>query len=109
SSGILYVGDTFSVKEKLLVPVTDPGAIIVFEVETAHPLEIEAVFERDFQLEWPAGLGGTYVNWDPALKAFYFGEEQKKYAALLGSPTALAASVEYQTNYSESRENSLRL
>src|SRR5581483_11327487 len=59
SSTIIYAGDTFSVKETLFVPVHESGAVITFEVETVHPLEIEAVFDRDFQLEWPAALGGT--------------------------------------------------
>jgi glycogen debranching enzyme len=109
SSTIIYAGDTFSVKETLFVPVHDPGAVIVFEVETAHPLEIEVAFERDFQLEWPAGLGGTYVNWEPTLRAFYLGEEQRKYVAFVGSPTADLVEVEYQTNYSASQESSMRL
>src|SRR5438874_11687579 len=34
SSAILYAGDTFSVKETLLVPVRESGAVIVLEVET---------------------------------------------------------------------------
>src|SRR5213079_2933463 len=55
-STIIYAGDTFSIKETLFGPVHDTGALIRFEVETAHPLEIEAVFDRDFQLEWPAAL-----------------------------------------------------
>jgi glycogen debranching enzyme len=109
SSTIIYAGDTFSVKETLLVPVHDSGAVIIFEIETEHPLEIEALFERDFQLEWPAGLGGTYVNWEPAARAFYFGEEQRKYVAFVGSPTAEVEQVEYQTNYSASPESSMRL
>src|SRR5207247_6376665 len=65
--------------------------------------------ERDFQLEWPAALGGTYLNWDSNLHAFVLGEEQKKYAALVGSPTAAEARQEYSTNYSSSRENAIRL
>src|SRR5437588_2123788 len=72
-------------------------------------LEIEARFRRDFQLEWPAALGGTYLSWDLALHAFYLGEEQKKYAALVGSPTAVLDSEEYDTNYSSSGENSFLL
>src|SRR6266536_1220091 len=96
SSTIIYAGDTFSIKETLFVPVHDTGALIRFEVETAHPLEIEAAFDRDFQLEWPAALGGTYLNWDPALHAFAFAEEQKKYAAVVGSPTANVTEQEYQ-------------
>ena len=80
---ILYAGDTFQVREVFFVPVHEPGAVILIEVETAHPLEVEAVFQRDFQLEWPAALGGTYLNWDPNLHAFALGEEQKKFAALV--------------------------
>src|SRR5882724_10518076 len=109
SSTIIYSSDTFSVRETLFVPVHEPGAIITFEVTTTQPLEIEAVFERDFQLEWPAALGGTYLNWDADLHAFALGEEQKKYVALVGSPTASEARQEYSTNYSTSRENAFRL
>lgn len=108
-SEIIYSGDTFSVAEKLFVPVHESGAVISFEVKTAHPLEIEAIFERDFQLEWPAALGGTYITWDKDLRAFYLGEEQKKYSALVGSPTAELSSLEYQTNYSQSEESAIRL
>jgi glycogen debranching enzyme len=109
SSVIIYTGDTFSVTETLFVPVHEAGAAIKFEVETAHPLEIEAAFERDFQLEWPAALGGTYLNWDAGLRAFYFGEEQKKYSAIVGSPTGDWSELEYQTNYSASQESAIRL
>src|SRR5206468_3589427 len=88
SCTIYYVGDTFSVAETLLIPINESGAYIKIDAETEQPLDIEAVFQRDFQLEWPAGLGGTYLNWDKTLHAFYFGEEQKKFAAVVGSPTA---------------------
>jgi glycogen debranching enzyme len=109
SSTIVYAGDTFSVRETFFVPVREPGAVIVLEVETESPLEIEGVFHRDFQLEWPAALGATYIGWDSGLKAFAFGEEQRKFAAMVGSPTAENAEQEFQTNYSESQENSFRL
>jgi glycogen debranching enzyme len=109
SFSILYTGDSFSVREILFVPVREPGAIVKIGVETAQPLEVEAAFERDFQLEWPAALGGTYENWDEKLRAFYFGEEQKKFAAFIGSPAAGNAALEYATNYSESKENSFSL
>ena len=109
SSTIIYAGDTFQVTETLIVPVRQPGAIIRFEVETAHPLEIEAEFQPDFQLEWPAALGGTYSNWEPATRAFYFGEEQRKYSAFLGSPTGELAGQEYETNYSSSERSAIRL
>jgi glycogen debranching enzyme len=106
---ILYTGDTFAVRETLFVPVQEAGALILFDIASAQPLNIRARFERDFQLEWPAALGGTYANWDPKLRAFSFGEEQKKFSALVGSPTAENERPEYQTNYSSSDEDSFDL
>ncbi len=109
SATILYAGDTFTVRETFFVPVREQGAVILLDVETEKPVEIEADFHRDFQLEWPAALGATYLDWSAERRAFYFGEEQKKFVAFVGSPTAVEPQMEYQTNYSEARESSFRL
>ena len=109
SCTLVYSSDTFQVLETLFVPVRESGAVISFEIHTAQPLEIETAFQRDFQLEWPAALGGTYLQWDPGLRAFYFGEEQKKYAALVGSPSAVLGHEEYATNYSSALASSVLL
>jgi glycogen debranching enzyme len=109
SATILYAGDTFTVRETFFVPVQEQGAMIFFDVETEQPLEIEAAFHRDFQLEWPAALGATYLDWNAQRRAFYFGEEQRKFVAFVGSPTAVEPHSEFQTNYSESQESSFRL
>ena len=109
SSTILYAGDTFSVRETFFVPVHEPGAVIIIEIETASTLDVQVAFERDFQLEWPAALGGTYSSWDEKLSAFYFGEEQKKFSAFVGSPTASEIHQEYDTNYSSAKESSFHL
>ncbi len=84
STTIVYTSDTFSVRETLFVPVHEAGAIISFEVETAEPLEIEAIFVRDFQLEWPAAIGGVAEDWDPTLRAFLFADESEKFHAMVG-------------------------
>jgi len=109
SATIVYGGDDFSVRETLFVPVHETGAVVAFEVQTAEPLEIEAAFTADFQLEWPAALGATFHTWNSDQKAFVFGEEQKKFAAFVGSLSATVADASYQTNYSSSDENSMRL
>ena len=109
SASILYAGDSFRVRETLDIPVDQPGAIIFLDVETEQPLEVEAVFTPDFQLEWPAALGGTYVNWDEKQHAFVFGEEAHKFAAVVGSPSGADPHEAYETNYSSSDENSFRL
>ncbi|HXW90751.1 MAG TPA: amylo-alpha-1,6-glucosidase [Terriglobales bacterium] len=109
SSSILYASDEYQIRETLIVPVHESGAMVLLETETSVPLEIEAVFERDFQLEWPAGLGGSDIDWDPNLRAFSMEDERKKFAALIGSPSAALARQEYFSNYSASRENSFLL
>jgi glycogen debranching enzyme len=106
---LVYAGDTFSIRETFFVPVDEPGALIKFEVETEQPLELEVAFHRDFALEWPAAVGGTYANWNEKLNAFGFGEESKRFAAVIGSPTAREPKLEYESNYASTHENSLRL
>jgi glycogen debranching enzyme len=109
SATILYAGDTFTVRETLFVPVDAQGAVMLFNVETEQPLEIEAAFHRDYQLMWPAALGASYVDWNSQQHAFYFGEEQRKFSAFVGSPTATDPHTEFQTNYAESQTSSFRL
>jgi glycogen debranching enzyme len=109
STTLLYASDTFSIRETFFAPVDQPGAIIELQVETEQPLEIEASFIRDFQLEWPASMGGTYVGWNDPLRAFFFGEDRQKFAALAGSPTAANPRLEYETNYGGTHRSSMRL
>jgi glycogen debranching enzyme len=109
SATLLYAGDSFRVRETLFVPVHEQGAIIQFDIETEQPLEIEAAFIADFALEWPASIGGTDIDWDSNRRAFVFSDETRKFAAIVGSPTAQDAHEAYETNYSSSHENSFRL
>lgn len=109
SATLVYVGDSFRVRETLFVPVHEAGAVILLDVETEQPLEVEAGFVGDFALEWPAAIGGTYETWDEGHRAVVFGEETQKFAALVGSPTAADAHLAYETNYSSSNETSFRL
>lgn len=109
SSAILYSGDSFQVRETIFIPVDQPGAILQFEIESEQPIEIEAVFQSDLQLEWPAAIGGTYSSWSPEVHGFVLGEERNKFAGIIGSPTGVAGQSEYETNYSSSAANSIRL
>jgi len=106
---LVLAGDTFSIRETFLVPVDEPGAVIKFEVETEQPLELEVAFHRDFALEWPAAVGGTWANWSASVNAFVFGEESKKFAAVIGSPTGREPLLEYEANYSSAHEESMKL
>jgi glycogen debranching enzyme len=109
SSTIVYTGDAFSVRETLFVPVHESGAVISLAVDTTEPLEIEAVFNQDFQLQWPGAIGGADEEWDSAVRAFRFREVSGQFEALVGSPSAVKASEQYSTNYFSSGYDSLLL
>ena len=109
STTLSYSGDTFSIRETFFVPVDQPGAVIEIQIETEQPLEIKASFVRDFQLEWPASMGGTYLSWSDDLRGFVFGEDHQKFSALMGSPTASDPQLEYETNYVGTHTSSIRL
>ncbi len=109
SATIVYSSDTFTVRETFFVPVKEQAAVISLDIQTEQPLEIEARFIRDFQLEWPAAIGGTFIEWDKGLHAFVLGEETHKFVGIVGSPTAEEPGMEFDTNYFESRVNTMRL
>jgi glycogen debranching enzyme len=109
STTLMYAGDTFRVRETFFVPVDQPGAVIEIQVETEQPLELKASFIRDFQLEWPASMGGTYLSWNDALHGFVFGEDRQRFAALAGSPSATEPQLEYETNYGGTHTSSVKL
>jgi len=109
STTIIYASDTFTVRETMVIPVDKPGALIYLDIHSAQPLEVEAVFERDFQLEWPAVLSEPEIDWSPTLHAFTFACERPEFTALIGSPTAVVNETELATNYAASNESSFRL
>jgi glycogen debranching enzyme len=109
STSILYAADTFTVRETLVIPVDKPGALIYLDIHTSEPMEVEAAFQRDFQLEWPAVLADPEIEWSPSLHAFTFACEHPEYAAILGSPSATVDETELESNYGPSTESSFRL
>lgn len=106
---LTFASDAFSVNETWLVPPEENGAIVRFEISTWEPLQIEASFTRDFQLMWPAGLGGTYMSWHPETHAYEFGQETRKFAAVMGSPAAASADPEFFTNSYATTRSTLQL
>jgi glycogen debranching enzyme len=106
---LTYSGDEFTVNETIFVPRDLPGAVIELQAITYAPLEIKVQFQRDFQLMWPAAIGGTYGSWNADLKAFTFGEESKKWFGVLGSPSASDPVSDYETNYYANYLQSFRL
>ena len=78
SATIVYSSDTFTVRETFFVPGERTRRGHLLRHPDGQPLEIEARFVRDFQLEWPAAIGGTFIEWDKNLHAFALGEETQQ-------------------------------
>src|SRR5262249_32384164 len=106
---IVYATASFTVRETLVVPPDQPGGFVRLDIDTYETLQIEAQFVRDFQLMWPAGLGGTYIEWDKKLNVFKIGPDQKPYAGVVGSPQTAAHTLESFSNSGSSNLNSLSL
>ena len=90
---VTYTHPAFTVRERIFVPVREPAVAIVLEVEAARPMEIIASFKSDLQLAWPGGIGGQYIFWNEAEKAFVLSESRRQFNAFVGSPFALRATT----------------
>jgi hypothetical protein len=89
SSTVRYAHSVFTVDATWLVPLNEPGALVLLDVRTSEPITITVKFRVDLKPMWPAGLGGQYSYWDNTLKAYVLGEGSRKNAALIGSPLGL--------------------
>src|ERR1700736_6696277 len=99
SCTIVYSGDEYQVRETLVAPVDQPGALILLDITTHYPLRIDAEFTRDFQLMWPASIGTSDGEWNAAERAFVCGADGEPFAAVLGSPDGALLEREYGANY----------
>ncbi len=109
STLLVYAGDTFSIRETLVVPIDQPAALVQLNIETTQPLEVIATFLPDLQLEWPGAIGGTDVDWNPRLRAYVMTEAQQKFEAVVGSPTATEYVEQYPFGYAGPRETAFSL
>ena len=86
----IYVGPDFVVREKLFVPLDEPGAILTYQVQSTHSIDIEVHATPVLDLMWPAAMGGQSVAWDGALSAYVLSEPANGYTAVAGSPDLIA-------------------
>jgi glycogen debranching enzyme len=87
-----YAYETFTVRQHVFVPLDIPAVVMLLEVDAVRPMEILATFAPDIHYAWPASLGGQYLVWSAADKAFLFSESRRRVSAFLGSPAITKAS-----------------
>jgi glycogen debranching enzyme len=86
---IVYSHSTFTVRQHVFVPLAEPGAVMLLEVETVRPLEVQVRMHADFNLAWPGSFGGGNISWDDGEKRFVLSQGGVHlYNAFVGSPFA---------------------
>src|SRR5579864_1310083 len=86
----IYTGPDFVIRERIFVPLDEPGAIIRYEVAGARSLDIVVHFVPVLDLMWPGGIGGQEARWSSALSAYLLSEPLKRFSASIGSPDIVA-------------------
>ena len=89
---LTYSYQSFTVKAVYLVPISEPGGMILLQVNSDEPLSIVCGFLPVLQPMWPAGIGGQYAFWDNQLNAYVISESSRQNHALIGSPAAAGLS-----------------
>lgn len=85
-----YIGPDFEIREKLFVPLGEPGAIITYEIENSRRVDIIIRFSPVLDLMWPASIGGQDIAWNSGASGFILSEPTGKFAAIINSADAIA-------------------
>ena len=95
---IVYAHASFTVREDIFVPLDEPGAIVLLDVQTVRPLDVLVRMHADFDLAWPGSFGGGYITWQDDRHAFLLGQGGLgQYSGYVGSPFAGGGSCFYVT------------
>ena len=103
----IYTGPDFIVREKLFVPLDEPGTIIRYEVESALPIDIVIHFIPVLDLMWPGSIGGQEAAWKSATSTYRLSEATHRFTASVGSPDIVAHDETRNISQHVGRESGL--
>lgn len=86
----IYIGLDFIVRERIFVPLEEPGAIFQYDVESSRPIDIDVHFNPVLDLMWPGGIGGQEAQWESSVSGYLFSEPTHRFSAIISSPEILA-------------------
>ena len=89
---ITYLYQSFTVQAHIVAAIEEPGAVILLDVETDHPLSVVVGFLPALQPMWPAGMGGQYARWQEDLSAYLISESSRRNHGFIGSPAGRGMS-----------------
>ncbi|MBE3072890.1 MAG: hypothetical protein IMZ67_07935, partial [Acidobacteria bacterium] len=68
SSTVRYAHASFTADATWLVPIDEPGGLVLLDIDTSEPVTVVVRFRIDLKPMWPAALGGQYSYWGDTLK-----------------------------------------
>lgn len=84
-----YRGQGLTLTERWLVPLDQPGVILIYRLRGARGVTLQVSFRPVLNLMWPGAIDGPVsAAWDGALHAFVISEPSGRYHAYVGSPQA---------------------
>jgi glycogen debranching enzyme len=90
---LVYSHATFTVEQHVFVPMNEPGAVMLLEVQTVRPLDVLVRMHADFNLAWPGSFGGGNISWQPEQTRFLLTQGGVRlYNAFIGSPYATSGT-----------------
>ncbi len=86
---IVYSHSSFTVRQHVFVPLSEPGALILLEVEAVRPLDIVVSMQAEFNPAWPGSFGDGSITWQADRQRFLLTQGGVRfYNAFIGSPRA---------------------
>jgi glycogen debranching enzyme len=92
----VYTAPELTVRERIFVPVDQPGATISYSVEASRPVDITVHFTPSLNLMWPGAVGGQEIHWDAARSAYTLDEPSHRFRGVIVSRTS--GAHEYPLN-----------
>ena len=89
----IYVGPDFVVRERIFVPLDEPGARLSYEVQGRGEVDLKIQFQPVLNLMWPAALGGQHTEWDDGVDGYVIREPLHGFSAVIASPETIEHDV----------------
>jgi glycogen debranching enzyme len=90
---LTYSHAAFTVREVLLVPLDEPGIVVLLDVDSVLPMTVSVRFRPRLRPMWPAGLMTPNVDWDEKQARYRITEESRRFVGIVGSPAAKDVSL----------------
>jgi len=90
---LTYSHAAFTVREVLLVPFDEPGAVVLLDVDSVLPMTVTVRFRPRLRPMWPAGLMTPNVDWDAGKGSYRISDETRRFVGIVGSPGAKDVSL----------------